>query len=175
VIAAASFILRADWTQSTPPSDIGDASLVHIFTVIASLQFNTHSDAQHVEVAHHLPYRQRTRALSTTDIRISHRSTLVHIDFPKQGPFCSPHEKIAPVDDELFAKTLQFKLWMLAQELEAIGEIESVYLVGIEAPTPETDIETRRLDTIGKGGVSNKDNDEDQVPSIWRMHKHRRA
>ena len=82
---------------------------------------------------------------------------------------------MAPVDDDLFAKTLKFKLWTLAQELEAIGETERVYLAGIEAPTPETDIETRCLDTLGKAGVINKDNGEDHVPSIWRMHERRRA
>lgn len=161
--------------QSTRPSGIGDSSCAHVLTVIASLQSKSPSDGRHVEADHHLPYRRQTRALSTTDIRFSHRSRLVRIGFPKQGPFCTPHGKIAPVDDELFAKTLQFKLWVLAQELEAIGDTERVCLANIGAPTPETDIETRCQDSIGKGGVRNKDNDEDQVPSIWRMHEHRRA
>lgn len=89
-----------------------------------------------MEVDHHLHYRQQTRTLSTTDIRFGHRPKLVHFDFPKQEPFCTPHGKIALVDDELFVKTLKSKLWALAQDLEAIGETKRVYLAGIEAPIP---------------------------------------
>ena len=51
------------------------------------------------------------------------------------------------MDHDLFAKTLKSKLWTLAQELEAIGETERVFIAGIEAPTLETDMETRCIGT----------------------------
>ena len=112
------------------------------------------SEAQHVEVVHHLPYRQQKRALPTTDIRFSHRSKLIHIDLPEQEPFCTPHGKIALLDDDLFVKVLDFKLWTLAQELKAIGEAERVCLDGIEASTPEADVETRCWNTQGQASAT---------------------
>lgn len=126
MIAAVSSLLHADWVQSTTP-------LEHILTVIAPLQFSTPSGAEHVEVVLHLPYRQQTKALSTTSIEFSHRSRLVHIEFPKQGPSCTPHGTTTPFDEELFAKALKFKLWTLAQELEAIGETGRISFAGIKA------------------------------------------
>jgi hypothetical protein len=56
------------------------------------------------------------------------------MDLLKQDQFYTPHGTITPVTDELSAQTLKFELWMSTQELEAIGEIEKVCLIGIKPP-----------------------------------------
>ena len=122
--------------------------------------------AIHHKVVHHLPYRQQTRALPTADIRFSHRPTPLHVDLPKQEPFCTPHGKIVPVDDELFTQTLKFKLRVLAQELEALDKMERVCLTSTESATHKTDIDTRGWDIPGYACVSKKDDRHDHVPSI---------
>ena len=99
-------------------------------------------------MAHHFPYRQQTRAFPTTNLQSSHPLQLTRTNHPKQEPFCTPHGKLIPLDDELFVTVLKIKLWTLAQDLEVIGEAERVCLAGIEAPTPEADIEKRYLDTF---------------------------
>ncbi|PVH91889.1 hypothetical protein DM02DRAFT_663508 [Periconia macrospinosa] len=168
----ASPIFCADLIQSTRPSNIGDTHLRHRPTAIPLVPYNTPSDAQHAEVVHHL-YRQQTRALPTIDIRSNHPLKPIHIDLPEQEPFYTPHEKIAPVDDELFAKTLQFKLWTLAQELGATGE-QKGYVSQVSSPQCQRrDIETRCWDTLSQTSVSKKCNGCDHIPSIWRMHERR--
>ncbi|KAH7111842.1 hypothetical protein B0J11DRAFT_512084 [Dendryphion nanum] len=161
--------------KSTQLSDASGAPLQDRLTSIAPLQFNTRWEAQHDEVINRLPYLQQTRALPTANIRFSHRSTPVHVDIPEQESFCTPQGKIAPVDEELFAQTLKFKLWMLAKGLEAIGETERVCLTGIKSPTPKTDIEIGGWNIPGQASTNKKDSHRDYDPSIQRMHELRRG
>jgi hypothetical protein len=95
------------------------------------VQYNTPSNAHRNEVVYHVPYRQQIRALPTTVVRYYHRSKLTDTTPHEQGPFCTPYEKLTLSEGGLCAKTLQFKLWTLVKELEAIGETDRVCLAGI--------------------------------------------
>jgi len=93
-----------------------------------------------------MAYYQQAKALPKTDIQLSDRARLGHIDFPRQEPFCTPHEAAGSVDNEMFTKTLKSKLWALVQEFEAFGETERLCRIRVEVPPPKTVYRDRVLE-----------------------------
>ena len=154
-----------------PPDIKGTLPCQRRLTATAHVRHKTPLDAHHLEVIHKVPYCQQIKTVSTSHIEPNRRSKPLHLDLPKQEPFCTPEGKAAPVDENHFVKTLQSKLWILVHEREAFGRIETVYFVGTESPMPWWTSKGKYWDARGKTNLGKNYGDPYHIPSVWIMHR----